>query len=169
MWGFQNRVCLSVCPYPEKRNHPGFVNISPTLVIDTSMERSSRVLQHGNPKIWFFQKFEIEFWHVSKNWNHLSFVNISPTLVIDRSMERPSQVLQHRNPKKWISLHITKVAKARKNSSVRRHFPRLYIYIYIYIYMVSEAVHLLWKQHLYLLLPNKFLYLNLHHTLMRHY
>ena len=56
---------MSVCPYPEKKNHPGFVNISPTidlislwlliaypasgvvygptLVIDTSMERSSRV------------------------------------------------------------------------------------------------------------------------------
>ena len=47
-------VRLSVCPYPEKRNHHSFVNISPTLVIDTSMERSSRVLQHGNPKIWFF-------------------------------------------------------------------------------------------------------------------
>ena len=46
-------VCLSICPYPEKRNHHSFVNISPTLVIDTSMERSSRVLQHGNIKIWF--------------------------------------------------------------------------------------------------------------------
>ena len=33
------------------------VNISPTVVIDTSMERSSRVLQHGNSKICFsFQK-----------------------------------------------------------------------------------------------------------------
>ena len=37
-------------------NQLSFVNISPTLVIDTSMERSSRVLQHGNPKIWFFFK-----------------------------------------------------------------------------------------------------------------
>ena len=44
-------VCPSVCPYPEKRNHPGFVNISPTLVVDASMERSSRALHHGNPKI----------------------------------------------------------------------------------------------------------------------
>ena len=35
-------------------NHLSFVNISPTLVIDTSMEWSSRVLQHGNQKIWFF-------------------------------------------------------------------------------------------------------------------
>ena len=54
-------VRLSICPYPEKRNHPSFVNVSPTLVIDTSIERSSRVLQHGNPKIWFFfaKKFEI--------------------------------------------------------------------------------------------------------------
>ena len=54
-------VCLSVCPHPEKRYHHSFVNISPTLVIDTSMERSSQVLHHGNPKIWFFfpKKFEI--------------------------------------------------------------------------------------------------------------
>ena len=44
---------IEFCPYPEfpyaeKRNRPGFVNISPTLVIDTSTERSSRVLQHEN-------------------------------------------------------------------------------------------------------------------------
>ena len=44
-----------------KRWYHSFVNISPTLVIDTSMERSSRVLHHGNPKIWFFsKKFEIQ-------------------------------------------------------------------------------------------------------------
>ena len=51
---FHVRISKScVCPYPEKRNHPSFVNISPTLVIDTSMERSSRVLHHGNPKICY--------------------------------------------------------------------------------------------------------------------
>ena len=35
-------------------NYISFVNISPTLVIYTSMERSSRVLQHahGNPRMW---------------------------------------------------------------------------------------------------------------------
>ena len=57
--GFQNRVCL----HPDKRYHHSFVNISPTLVIDASMERSSRALQHGIQKIWFFfsKKFEIEF------------------------------------------------------------------------------------------------------------
>ena len=53
-------VCPSVCPYPEKRNHFSFVNISPTLVIDTSMERSSRVLQHRNSN-FLSKKFEIEF------------------------------------------------------------------------------------------------------------
>ena len=49
----------SVCPSvrtPRNENPPGFVNVGPTLVIDTSMERSSRVLQHENPKIRFFQK-----------------------------------------------------------------------------------------------------------------
>ena len=79
-------------------NHHSFVNISPTLVIDTSMERSSRVLQHGNPKIWL-KKMKFEFWLVLKSWNHFSFVNISHALVIDTSMEMPSRVLQHGNPK----------------------------------------------------------------------
>ena len=102
-------VCLSVCPHPEKRYHHSFVNISPTLVIDTSMERTSRVLHHGKPKIWFFflqKSSKFEFWLLTKSWNHLSFVNISPTLVIDTSMERSSRVLQHGNPKIWIFLKI---------------------------------------------------------------
>ena len=92
-------VRLSICPYPEKRNHPSFVNISPTLVIDTSMERSSRVLHHENPKIWFFFPKKFEFSISTKSWNHLSFVNISPALVIYTSMERSSRVLHHGNPK----------------------------------------------------------------------
>ena len=38
------------------------VLLIPTRVIDMSMEMSSRVLQNGNQKIWFFfLKFEIEF------------------------------------------------------------------------------------------------------------
>ena len=84
-------------------NHHSFVNISSTLVIDTSMERSSRVLHHGNPKIWiFFQKsLKFKFWHSTNSWNHHSFVKISPTLVIDTSMERSSRVLHHGNPKIW--------------------------------------------------------------------
>ena len=96
-------VRLSICPYPEKRNHHSFVNISPTLVIDTSMERSLRVLRHGNPKIWFFfqKSLKFEFWLLTKSWNHLSFVNISPTLIIDASMERSSRVLHNGNPKIW--------------------------------------------------------------------
>ena len=89
--GFQNRVCLSVRT-PRKEIALSFVNISPTLVIDTSMEKSSWVLQHGNPKIWYFSSKNVEiefwllFWLVPKSWNHLSFVNISPTLVIGTSM-----------------------------------------------------------------------------------
>ena len=84
-------------------NHLSFVNISPTLVIDTSMERSSRVPHHGNPKIgFFFQKSsKFEFWLLTKSWNHLSFVNISSTLVIDTSMERSSRVLHHGDPEMW--------------------------------------------------------------------
>ena len=68
MWKFFKKFEIDeieFCPYPEfpyaeKRNRPGFVNISPTLVIDTSTERSSWVLQHENQE-FFFKKFEIEF------------------------------------------------------------------------------------------------------------
>ena len=86
-------------------NRLSFVNISPTLVIDTSMEWSSRILHHGNPKIWFFffqKSSKFEFWLLTKSWNRLSFVNISPTLVIDTSMEWSSRILHHGNPKIWI-------------------------------------------------------------------
>ena len=81
------KLCPSVCPYPEKRNHPSFVNISPTLVIDTLMERSSRVLQQGNRKILFSKMVFIEFRLVLKCLNHPSYVNISLTVVIDTSKE----------------------------------------------------------------------------------
>ena len=90
----------SVCPHPEKGNPLSFVNISPTIVIDASMERSSRVLHNGNPKIWIFFPKKFEIWLLAKSWNHLSFVDISPTLVIDTSMERSSRVLHHGNRKK---------------------------------------------------------------------
>ena len=63
MFPYEDSKTVYVCPYPEKRNHLSFVNISPTLVIDKSMERSSLVVteqQHENPKNDFF-KFELEF------------------------------------------------------------------------------------------------------------
>ena len=62
-----SKSCLSVYPYPE-RNYPSFVHISPTVVMDTSIERSSRVLQHGNrkKKIFFSKMVEIEFSLVMK-------------------------------------------------------------------------------------------------------
>ena len=41
MFSFEDSKIVSVCPYPEEINHPGYVNISPTAEIDTSMERSS--------------------------------------------------------------------------------------------------------------------------------
>ena len=99
-------------------NHHSFVNISPTLEIDTSMERSWRVLHHGNPKIWIFiqKSSKFEFWLSTKSWNHLSFVNISPTLVNDTLMERSSRVLHHGNPKMWI---FSKSSKLTKLNSVR--------------------------------------------------
>ena len=101
-------VSPSVCPYPEKRNHPVSVKISPTLKIDASMERSLRVLQHWSPKKlnFFLKNFEIDeieiFCSYPEKRNRPGVVDISPTLVIDTSMERCSRILQHSNPKSWI-------------------------------------------------------------------
>ena len=123
-------------------NHLSFVNISPTLVIDTSMERSSRVLHHGNPEMWkFFEKFEIdkfefcpypEFPYAEKK-KRPGFVNISPTLVINASTERSSRVLQHGNQKNWffffkkvwnwIRLLFWLVLKSWNHSSRSQHAP----------------------------------------------
>ena len=115
------KPCLSVrpsvCPHPEKRNPLSFVNISPTLVIDASMERSSRVATTPwKPENYEFFSKKFEFWLLTKSWNHLSFVNISPTLVIDTSMERSSQVLHHGNPKIWF---FSKSSELTKLNSVR--------------------------------------------------
>ena len=103
---FQKSLKFEFCLLTKSWNHLSFVNISPTLVIDTSMERSSQVLRHGIPKIWFFfqKSLKFKFWLLTKSWNHLSFVNISPTLVIDTSMERSLLVVHRGNPKIWFFL-----------------------------------------------------------------
>ena len=76
-------VCLSICPYPEKRNHHSFVNISPTLAIDTSMERSSRILQHGIIKIWLKK---------IRNWVLTCFFFLSSKLNFD--LCRRAEIIQ---------------------------------------------------------------------------
>ena len=113
------------------------------------MERSSRVLQHENPKIWIFsKKFEIEFcpyleFPFAAKRNHLSFVNISPTLVIDASMERSSQEYYNMGTKKfdfffqkvlnWIWLVFWLVLKSwNQHSSRSQHAP---------IYMSTSVMH----------------------------
>ena len=98
MFPYEDSEILFFFPYLEKRNRPSFVNISPTVEIDTSMERSSQVLHHGSPKILFyFQKRS----KLNLTCNLIcaevpSFVNISPTptvvidydgVVIDKLME----------------------------------------------------------------------------------
>ena len=77
VWNWQNWILFvpRVSVRREKKKRPGFVNTSPTWVIDTSTERSSRVLHHGNPN-FFFKKvrnwIRLVFWLVLKSWNHLS-------------------------------------------------------------------------------------------------
>ena len=56
IWGFQNRVC------PEKRNHPGFVNISHTILIHTYINGkvfTSTTAWKTKKLIFFSKKVEI--------------------------------------------------------------------------------------------------------------
>ena len=92
----------SVCPHPVKRNLLSFVNISPTLVIDTSMERSSRVLHHGNPKIWFFffkkvRNSNFHFWCLKvRNWIWVVFWLVLKSLNQLSSRSRHAPICRHR-------------------------------------------------------------------------
>ena len=74
-WGFRNRVCLY-----QKRNHSTFVNISPTVVIDTMNGKVFTSTATWKPIIFFYSKMsKLNF---DLCWNHHRFVNISPTVVI---------------------------------------------------------------------------------------
>ena len=99
------KPCLSVgpsvCLYPEKRNHPSLVNISPTLVNDTSMEMFSRVLLHGNPKNWISFKKRSKF-NFDLCWRAEITLASSISvlhLVNDTWMERSSRILYHEKKK----------------------------------------------------------------------
>ena len=63
-------VCLSGCLYPEKRNHSSFVNISLTLVIDTSMERSSLVVARTSKHKTVYCFFNIYLGPTGQNYQH---------------------------------------------------------------------------------------------------
>ena len=56
------------------------IAINPTLVIDTSMERSLQVLQHGNLKIWIFFKSV-------RNW--LNWILSVPRVSVRREKKLP--------------------------------------------------------------------------------
>ena len=124
-WYINGKVFMSTTPWKPKNleknkkslkfkfwlvtkswNPPGFVNISPTLVIDASMETSSRVLRHGNKK-----KFAIFF---KKVWNSnfdlcwIAEITLALSIsvihwqLIHQSKGLHEYLLQHGNPKIWL-------------------------------------------------------------------
>ena len=66
---------IEFCPYPKKRNHPDFVDISPLLVpiwyINGKVFTSTAAWRPKNLNS-FLKKIEIEFWLVLKSWNQHS-------------------------------------------------------------------------------------------------
>ena len=94
-------TCLSV---PREKNHPGFVDISPTLVIDTSMEGLHEYYSMETKIVEYFSKsskltFDLYFVLCWRAEITLASSMSAYTLVIDTSMERSSRVLQHGNLK----------------------------------------------------------------------
>ena len=88
-------------------SHPSFVNISSTLVIDTSMERSSSTSGMETKKFYFLFKIlqvEIEIWLVLKCWNH-PIISVLQYYLIDTPINRSSPIwldtnkTNYRNPK----------------------------------------------------------------------
>ena len=61
MFPYEDSKIVSVCQYPEIRNQPSFANISPTVVIDISMEDLHDYYIMENQKVDFFLNVEIEF------------------------------------------------------------------------------------------------------------
>ena len=127
---FQNSSKFKFWLLTKSWNHLCFVNISPTLVIDTSMERSSRVLHHGDPKIWFFfsKKFEIriltfdeelkspwlrQYQSYISNWYINGMVFTSTTPWKSRNVKTFQKVRNWRN---WI-LSIPRVSVCREKKS----------------------------------------------------
>ena len=54
---FSKKLKIEFCPYPEKRNRPGFVGISPTLIIDYINGKVFTCTTALKPKKFnFFQK-----------------------------------------------------------------------------------------------------------------
>ena len=105
IWGFQNRVCLSVhLSAPREKKSPWLLQYQSYISIWYINGKVFTSTTPWKPKNWnsFQKSSKLEFWLVLQSWNHLSFVNISPTLVIDTSMESSLRVLQHENPKIWI-------------------------------------------------------------------
>ena len=77
---FFKKVWSWILTCAKSQNHLSFINIPSTLVIYTPMERSSRVLQHGNLKIWFFFKF---WWPAT---DCMSTKLIAALIFLDRNM-----------------------------------------------------------------------------------
>ena len=78
---FFKKVWSWILTCAKSQNHLSFINIPSTLVIYTSMERSSRVLQHGNLKIWFFF---FKFWWPATDG--MSPKLIAALIFLDRKM-----------------------------------------------------------------------------------
>ena len=146
-WNF---LCADMFPYEDSKTLSVRPSVRPSVCLSVPREKKSPWLRQYQsyisnsyingkvitstttckPKIFIFflqKSLKFEFWLVTKSWNHISFVNISPTLVIDIHINGKVFTGTTTWKSKKCEFHKIKVAKARKNSSLRWHFPRLYI------------------------------------------
>ena len=103
-------------------NHLSFVNISPTLVIDTSMERSSRVLQHRKP-IFINTYLSVSAVMFCKQY-------LTYTVLIDRCYHAI-----HKHSCRTFNIIISELTACTYMSSLRGSASSFEIWMNIFIYM----------------------------------
>ena len=85
IWGYRNRVCLSVrLSVPREKKSPCFCQYQSYI---SNWYINGKFNTAWNPNNTIFSKqvkieFWLVFWFVLKCWNHSSFFNISPTVVL---------------------------------------------------------------------------------------
>ena len=108
-----------------------------TLILHS--ERSSRVLHHGNPKIWFSvqKRLKLNFdLQVLKCWNHPSFVNISPSVKNNKKgfhdyyFMGTQKIWFYLEKKKHAYLNVTAVMFCKQFSAYTVHIDMCYLTIY---------------------------------------
>ena len=114
---------------PKSWNHLSFVNISPTLVIDTWMEKSSQVLQHRIVKIWISFK-KIQNWILTCSWT----AEKKPEFTLASSISVLHWLMMH----EWKGFHKFSIMINHKFDFIKKKERKTLSWVYLLSCFVSN-------------------------------